>query len=105
MTLRTQTSLINILLTGLLFVSSPAYAQPDSSLIQSYNLLFQDNLENESIESSTDLELQDMLFEISLAEYLHYNLGVTRAAGIKVYSSVQVKMRSEITYLQFKMTF
>ena len=105
MTLHFPTSLINMLLTGLLFIATPAYADSDLSLMQSYNLFINDILVNESTDSRTKAQLQDMLFEQGLDKHLRYDLGVSRTARIKMYSSVGLQLRTEMTYLQFKMAF
>lgn len=105
MILRFPTSLINILLIGLLFIAAPSFAESDLSLMQSYNLLINDSLVNNSTDSSTNAQLQDMLFEHGLDKYLRYDIGVSHTAGVKAHSSVGLKLRTEITYLQFKIAF
>ena len=105
MTLRSPMSLLTILLTGLLFIAAPAYAGADLSLMQSHNLLVNDSLVNTSTNSSRKTQLQDMLFEQGLDKHLRYDIGVSRMAGIKVYSSMVLKLRTDTTYLQFRMTF
>ena len=105
MTFRFPISLINILLTGLLFIAAPAYAEPDLSLTEGHNLFTNDNLLNNSVNSSTNVALQDMLFEKGLDKYLRYDIGVHRTDSIKVHSSLGLQLRTEISYLQFKMEF
>ena len=105
MTLHFPTSLINMLLTGLLFLAAPAYAGADLSLMQSHNLLVNYSLVNTSTNSSRKTQLLDMLFEEGLDKHLRYDIGVDSMAGIKVYSSVGLKLRTDTTYLQFRMTF
>jgi len=105
MILRSPTSLLTILLTGLLFIVAPVYAESDFSLKQSHNLLVNDSPVNTSTNSSRKTQLLDMLFEEGLDKHLRYDIGVDSMAGIKVYSSVVLKLRTDATYLQYRMTF
>ena len=105
MTLHSTASLTSILLTGLLFIAAPVYAESDVSLMQNPNLFNNNGLENKQDESSKKELLRDMVFEQGIDKLLRYNIGVNRAGSLKVYSSLGLKLRTELTYLQFKMTF
>lgn len=99
------TFLFMLIFIGAMFLSNMAFAYEPLSLTQSYGSISDKSMENTSAKKVMRQQLQDMLLEQSLDRYFSYDVGVNRSTGIKVHSSLGLKIRSDETYLQFKMSF
>ena len=99
------TFLFMLIFVGLMFLTNIAFAYEPLSLTQNYDRISENGMNDVSAKKVMRQYLQDMLFEQSFDHYLSYKIGVNRSTGIKVHSSVGLKIRSDETQLQFRMTF
>ena len=104
MTLHPSTFLTSIFISGLLLFTSPIFADNYFSLTQSHMAVHEvDN--NLSAKQVARQQFENVLFGNSIDRLLKYDLGANKSTGSKVHSSVGLKLRSDETVLQFKMTF
>lgn len=99
------TFLFMLVFIGMMFLTNIAFANEHLSFTQSYDGISENPVENTSAKKIMRQQLTDMLLEKSLDQYFSYDAGVNRSTGIKVHSSFGLKIRSDETYLQFKMSF
>lgn len=99
------TSLPKVVLTVLLLATASVQAEHRFSLTQGYDQGPTTNPQGTSAKNIMRQQLEDMLFGQSLDEYFSYQLGVNRSTGVKVHSSVGLKIRSDETLLQLRMRF
>ena len=105
MNIQSPTFFFSVLILIMLMLSSFVYAQEYPSFTQS-NLSINNAID--SSKSAKDVarqQFENALFGTSLDQFFNYDLGINKSTGIKVHSTVRLKVRSDHTLLQFKMTF
>jgi len=99
------TFLFMLIFIGMMFLTNIAFADEPLSLTQGYDSISENRIESLSSKEVMHQHLKNMLFEQSLDQYFSYHIGMNRSTGMKIHSLLRLKVRSDETILQFRMTF
>lgn len=97
--------LISTIMLVMLFMSTYVYAENSPSFTQSHVPQDETPYNNKSAEKLARQQLEETLFSSSIDQLFKYELETNKSTGIKVHSSVGLKLRSDETLFQFKMKF
>lgn len=98
--------LLSIIMLVMLFLSAYVYADNQPSFTKTrVSINGVDRHDTKSAKEVARQQLENALFGASFDQFFKYDLGVKKTTGIKVHSSLGLKVRSDETLLQFKMKF
>lgn len=105
MTTCPPTFLSYIFLPVFLFLTSPVYADAYIPVNQNHTGWYQEETTYEQGKQAAREQLEDVLISSIIGELLDYELGANYTSGVKLHTSIHLKMRSDETILQFKVKF
>lgn len=105
MTLNPRTFLFMLIFLGCLLISNMVLAYEPMHMTQSYDSVSEIIPAGKTPKTIMRHQLEDMLFQQAFDQFFKYEMGSYRTTGYRIKTSLGLKLRSDETYLQFRMTF